>query len=679
MDTPADLSPEEFKQLFQLAKRVLWTNHDTRRRLQGKGINIVPANFYSEIPTHDELDASFEYAEEVPFDSPMFDPKPLEAFAREHLAPYAPGFNPPKDNPHAPEIKEFFWSCPAFSSTDAIAYYTMIRNLKPKRILEIGSGYSTLVALEAVRQNGFGEVICIEPFPRDWLRALPIELIEQKVQTLDSQFFQEQLDDGDILFIDSTHAVKNGSDVLHLYLRVLPFLTRKLAVHVHDIYLPYPLPYRSATETQIYWTEQYLLYAYLLDNPKTRLLWSGVLGTKAYPDTLKEMMAGKMPIGGSSIWFSLNDVAFPAPSAAAVPAQATISTPATAPAGKRIDVGQVNLALEDSRIPEKTGEALVRGRYEFKEREIARRMLGKGDRVIELGAGMGVVSLTIARLVGADAIQSFEANPVIVELARENAAANDLPVTFRHAIASPRVVADETPHIDFFVLKSFEASSTRQVSPGQTSVQVPTTPLEQEIAAFGANALVFDIEGFETEIIEKTELSGIEKLILEIHPKIIGMDTCVSLINRLEAQGLILRADLAFGDVLAFQRGANPTSMGGGVLFEMLNQLEVAAQAGDWIRAMEIFTSLEESQSENAYTQWRVSLIERGLGRDGLVRAEKAEALGSQDFLLFADLAGLYLGQGDKPKAQAALQTLEQLFPRSPNLPALAQRIAAMA
>jgi hypothetical protein len=242
MDTPAGLSPEEFKQLFSLAKRVLWTNHDTRRRLQGKAINIVPANFYSEIPTHDELETSFEYAEELPFDSPMFDPKPLEAFAREHLAPYAPEFNPPKDNPHAPEIKEFFWSCPAFSSTDAIAYYTMIRNLKPKRILEIGSGYSTLVALEAVRQNGFGEVICIEPFPRDWIRALPIELIEQKVQTLDSQFFQEQLDDGDILFIDSTHTVKNGTDVLHLYLRVLPFLTRKLAVHVHDIYLPYPLP-----------------------------------------------------------------------------------------------------------------------------------------------------------------------------------------------------------------------------------------------------------------------------------------------------------------------------------------------------------------------------------------------------------------------------------------------------
>jgi len=375
-----------------------------------------------------------------------------------------------------------------------------------------------------------------------------------------------------------------------------------------------------------------------------------------------------MPIGGSSIWFSLNDVEFPAPTAAKA-----------IPAGKRIDVGQVSLALEDPRIPEKTGDALIRGRYEFKEREIARRMLTKGDRVIELGAGMGVVSLTIARLVGADAIQSFEANPVIIELARENAAANDLAVTFRHAIASPRIVAAETPYIDFFVLNSFEASSTRQVSPGQKAVQVPTTPLEEEIATFGANVLVFDIEGFETEIIEKTDLSGIDKLILEIHPKIIGMETCVRLIDRLEAQGLTLRADLAFGDVLAFERGAPATSMGGGVLFETLNRMEAAAQAQDWAGAMELFTSLETTQSENAYTQSRMSQIERGLGQDGLARAEKAVALGSEDFLLYADLTELFIKHGDAPKAQATLETLKRLFPRSASLPILTQRLKHMA
>lgn len=360
------------------------------------------------------------------------------------------------------------------------------------------------------------------------------------------------------------------------------------------------------------------------------------------------------------------DVAFPAPEAK------------NTKEAKRIDVGLIHLALEDPRIPEKTGEALTQGRYEFKEREIVRRMLTKGDRVIELGAGMGVVSLTIANLVGADAVQSFEANPVIIELARENAAANNLPVTFRHAIASPRIEADKASHIDFFVLNSFEASSTRRLNDNQKAVQVPTTPLEDEIAAFKANVLVFDIEGFETEIINKTELSGIDKLILEIHPKIIGMDTCVDLIDHLETQGLILRTDMAFGDVLAFERGAKAAPMSGGALFETLNDMEMAAQAGEWSDAMAIAEGLEDILIENAYMQYRISTIEAALGKDSLARAIRAADLGSEDFLLYTDLAGRFAKKGDKANAEVALQALKRLFPRSASLPLLAQRIAGM-
>lgn len=305
METSPDLSAEEFQQLVKLSKRVLWQNHETRRRLQDLGVNIVPANFYSEIPTHAELDESFEYRDDIPFQSALFDPTPMARFAEENLLPYCDEFDPPSENPDAPVVKRYFWNCPAFKTTDALAYYAMICHVKPKRIVEIGCGFSTLVAVEAVRANGFGEIICIEPYPKDWLRDLPVQLIEEKVQGLGADFFQDTLSDGDILFIDSTHTVKNGSDVLHLYLRVLPFVSLNLTVHVHDIYLPYPLPLRSQTETQIYWTEQYLLYAYLLDNPKIRLLWSGVVGAKNHPELLRKMLAGKTGIGGSSIWFTL--------------------------------------------------------------------------------------------------------------------------------------------------------------------------------------------------------------------------------------------------------------------------------------------------------------------------------------------------------------------------------------
>src|SRR3546814_6267775 len=90
------------------------------------------------------------------------------------------------------------------------------------------------------------------------------------------------------------------------------------------------------------------------------------------------------------------------------------------PVPATIEIGGITLAFDDPRVPEATRAALTKGRYEFKERELARRVLRRGDRVIELGSGMGVVSLIMARLIGAEAVMTFEANPGIVELTRAN-------------------------------------------------------------------------------------------------------------------------------------------------------------------------------------------------------------------------------------------------------------------
>ena len=343
---------------------------------------------------------------------------------------------------------------------------------------------------------------------------------------------------------------------------------------------------------------------------------------------------------------------------------------------QRIEIGQIHLAYEDPRVPENTRRAMERGRYEFKEREIARRMLAPGDRVIEMGAGMGVVSLTIAQIIGSDAIQSFEANPVILDLARENAAANRLPVTFHHAIASPRAVAKTTPYVEFFVLQSFEASSTRRVNPRQEPIKVPTTPLEDEIAKFNANTLVFDIEGFEVEIIEKGNFRDIDKLILEIHPKIIGMDTCVDLIDRLEEQGLILDKDLVFGDVLAFRRGIAPSSLGSAILFRSLSELEKLVLQKEWTKAFDIFQSLEGHLENNAYAQHLFANIAQQSGKPMLRHLEKARQLGSEDFLLYVDLSGQYLNKGMVKKASDAISELERIFPRSAHLATLKARVA---
>jgi hypothetical protein len=130
-------------------------------------------------------------------------------------------------------------------------------------------------------------------------------LIKRRVQDIPPEFFNQNLGDGDVLFIDSTHTVKAGSDCLHLYLRVLPQIEHNIMVHAHDIHLPFPLPPREF-DRHVYWTEQYLLYAYLLDNPKARVVFGSTYNSKFLAADLTRLMGAKWPPGGGSIWFRLD-------------------------------------------------------------------------------------------------------------------------------------------------------------------------------------------------------------------------------------------------------------------------------------------------------------------------------------------------------------------------------------
>jgi len=301
----ADLSQREFETLHALSKRILWSNHETRRRLQRLGVNIVPANFYSEIPTIDEIDASFEYKSRWPLNSSMFDLQLMSQWV-ESLVHQAIDFAPPINKPDAEEGR-FYWNNGAYSYSDAMVYYATIRKLRPRAVFEVGSGFSSLAALEALRANdNGGRLICVEPFPKPWLLRDDIELIQEPAQDISADVINDHLQDGDILFIDSTHAVKNGSDCIHLYLRVLPEIRRNVHVHVHDIYLPGPLPKKSLVETQTYWTEQYLLHAYLLDNSLVTVKYAGNYFLKeGGQEALTRLMHGRHPPGGASFWFEL--------------------------------------------------------------------------------------------------------------------------------------------------------------------------------------------------------------------------------------------------------------------------------------------------------------------------------------------------------------------------------------
>src|SRR5262249_18440531 len=138
---------------------------------------------------------------------------------------------------------EFDFDNDFFSGFDAAVYYSLIRYLQPRRIIEIGGGYSTRLATKALAVNGKGKLTGIEPYPEPRLNGTDggIELIEKRVEEIDLDYFS-CLEANDIVFIDSSHTVKFNSDVCYEFHEVLPRLARGVWVHVHDIFFPHDYP-----------------------------------------------------------------------------------------------------------------------------------------------------------------------------------------------------------------------------------------------------------------------------------------------------------------------------------------------------------------------------------------------------------------------------------------------------
>jgi hypothetical protein len=215
---------------------------------------------------------------------------------------YSEDFDPPIE-PQADG--SFSWKNEYFSYSDAMAYYAMVRRTKPKTIIEVGCGWSTLVADLAIRRNGSGRILCVEPYPSPMLNSIQSveSILQTRVQDVDLAFFNDNLEPGDVLFIDSTHTVKANSDCLHLYLRILPEISKTIYVHVHDVMLPFMFSQETLRDSQIYWTEQYLLYAYLLRNASVRVLYGSRYHLHANRGLLKAFMHGRYGEGGGSLWF----------------------------------------------------------------------------------------------------------------------------------------------------------------------------------------------------------------------------------------------------------------------------------------------------------------------------------------------------------------------------------------
>lgn len=181
-----------------------------------------------------------------------------------------------------------------FESVDGEIVYCMIRYFKPRMIIEIGSGHSTYLAAQAVQKNQADyshkcELIAVEPYPNDVLRGgFPglSKLIPTKVQDISLSEFSK-LRENDVLFMDSSHVLKIGSDVQYEFLEILPRLNKGVIVHVHDIFLPAEYPKEWVLKDYRFWTEQYLLQAFLIFNNSFEVLWAGSYMHLKHPDKLE--------------------------------------------------------------------------------------------------------------------------------------------------------------------------------------------------------------------------------------------------------------------------------------------------------------------------------------------------------------------------------------------------------
>ena len=253
------------------------------------GVHVSPVHYYEPIPDTRTLDAATWTRRS---DLPGVDLNVTGQLALlEELAEYREEFARfPLSSGGGPG--RYHVDNASFEGGDGDALYAILRHLRPGRVVEIGSGFSTLLAAEALAANGTGELTAIDPFPSPVLRADPpgLSLIESPVQRVPMDTFT-RLRAGDVLFIDSSHVLAIGSDVQHEFLEILPRLAPGVLVHVHDVFLPGEYPREIVLGKRFFWTEQYLLQAFLAFNRAFEVVLAMAWLHERHPDRLEAAFA----------------------------------------------------------------------------------------------------------------------------------------------------------------------------------------------------------------------------------------------------------------------------------------------------------------------------------------------------------------------------------------------------
>ena len=262
-------------------------------------------HFYSPLPSPDEVEQAFARGDKWP----PFPGVELNADSQFDLLKEIGGYYPELPFPEKETAgHRYYLANTSYGPYDACVLYGVMRHLRPRRIVEVGCGYSSAALLDANDASFEGriEFTFVDPDLAQLRRLLlpgevnPGTLIEKPVQDVPTTVF-ETLGAGDILMIDTSHVSKLGSDVNHLFFNVLPVLKPGVWVHVHDVTsnLEYP---RHWFEEGRAWNELYLLRAFLMYNRTFRVMFSSAMMYHEHIDFLREKMPMCAAGGGGQLW-----------------------------------------------------------------------------------------------------------------------------------------------------------------------------------------------------------------------------------------------------------------------------------------------------------------------------------------------------------------------------------------
>jgi hypothetical protein len=267
-----------------------------------------PGDFYSPIPDLSDMEARAD----VIFDGTLRELPGIESRVPEQVALAEVFRSYYADQPWTPEggqpDRRYRFENDQFSYSDALFLHFMMRHVKPHRIVEVGSGHSSAAMLDTSELflDDAVEFTFIDPYPERLMSVLRptdherIRILEVPVQDVPLEEF-DQLEANDILFIDSTHVSKTGSDVNWIYFEVLPRLANGVYVHVHDIHFPFEYPREWVMEGRA-WNEAYLLRAFLQFNSTFEIVVMNTALERFQQAWFHEHMPLCLKNPGGSLW-----------------------------------------------------------------------------------------------------------------------------------------------------------------------------------------------------------------------------------------------------------------------------------------------------------------------------------------------------------------------------------------